>query len=135
MTGPGEGQKEENMKSIRFSLSLLLLLAVLLVVGGCSKHYVDVYINERCALVAIDNDTAIDPLVVFPGDYVIFNNLRDEPVELNLPIGMFEEDNVTISAGKRVILKVIETGHREESMNIVCDDGSGTPKVVVGDDP
>ena len=38
------------MKSMRFLL-LLWVMMVLLLVGGCSKHYVDVYINEDCKLV------------------------------------------------------------------------------------
>ena len=123
------------MKSIRFSLFLLLLLALLLMAGGCSKHYVDVYINENCALVAIDNDKAIDPLVLFVGDYVIFNNIREDEVELSLPPGIFEKDSVKIAAGKRSILKVLKSVPAGDSMVIDCDPDSGSPKVVVDEDP
>jgi hypothetical protein len=123
------------MKTIRFVL-VLMLLAVLLVVAGCDKHYVDVYINDECAMVAIDNDTAIDPLMVFPGDYVIFNNISGDSVIIDLPDDWFEEDLVSILKDKRVILKVIRTDPGRSDMGISCTiGGAGAPKVVVGEEP
>ena len=123
------------MKSIRFLLLLLALAATLLLAVGCSKHYVDVYINDKCLLVTLENDEIIDPLVVFPGDYVIFNNLTDEEVVMNLPDDMFSKDDVTIPAGKRVILKVIQKDPVTKEISIDCDGGSSLPKVRVGEDP
>jgi len=123
------------MKSKRFVLILLLILAALLLMNGCSRHYVDVYINEDCALVAIDNDTAIDPLTVFVGDYVIFNNLTDDKIELSFPPGIFEVDHVTIAGGKRVIVKVVKAVPEGDSMTIGCREFTGSPKVVVDEDP
>ena len=123
------------MKSIRLSLLFLLLTAALLLVAGCSRHYVDVYINDDCFLVTMENDKIIDPLLVFPGDYVVFTNITGHKVELNLPDGMFSEDDVEIAAGKRVILEVIQKDPGERSMVIVCTGGTGSPRVVVGEDP
>jgi|GEM_PF-6532706 len=123
------------MKSIRLTIVFFVLAVSLLLMGGCSRHYVDVYVNNQCYLVNLDNDTAIESLLVFKGDYVIFNNLGDNEVELNLPDGVFERDKVTISPGKRVILKVIMNGPHSKNMNIECTGGSGSPKVVVGEEP
>jgi len=127
------------MKSIRIPLFLLLMAAALLLVSGCSKHYVDVYINEAGLPVTLDNEpeTAIDPLWVFPGDYVIFNNMRaDEEVILRFPSGMFELDTVTIEAGHRKILKVIADGPMTGTLTITGDGiPAGNPEVIVGEDP
>lgn len=126
------------MKLTRFVLVLLLALAALLLVNGCSKHYVDVYINDDCILVTIDNEpeTGIDPLWVYPGDYVIFNNMKDDDVEMVFPTGLFEEDRVEIEAGHRKILKVVADGPMEGPISISGDGcGAGIPKVKVGEDP
>lgn len=126
------------MKLTRFVLALLLALVALLLVNGCSKHYVDVYINEDCILVDLENEseTGIDPLWVYPGDYVIFNNMKEHDVDMVLPPGMFELDLVEIEAGHRVILKVVADGPMEGPISISghgC--GAGIPKVKVGEDP
>jgi hypothetical protein len=127
------------MKVTRLVLVLLLTLTALLLVNGCSKHYVDVYINEICMPVTLENDpeTAIDPLWVFPGDYVIFNNMREEDlVEMVFPTGLFEVERVEIEAGHRVILKVVAEGPMEGPISISGDGcGAGIPKVKVGEDP
>ncbi len=123
------------MKSIRFFLFLVVLVASLFLVGGCYRHYVDVYLNDQCHMVTMENNDVINPLIVFKGDYVIFNNISSAPVELNLPDGVFERDDVTIAVGKRVILKVIMNGPTESPMNIECTGGSGSPKVFVGEEP
>jgi hypothetical protein len=131
--GPNE---EENMKSTRFALTLVLMMGTLLLMGGCSKHYVDVYINEMCELVTLENGDAIDPLIVYPGDYVIFNSMREtKAVTLTFPTGMFEEDEVTIDPGKRVILKVINEGAPSGDIKRSGDCPVGDPKVKVGEDP
>jgi len=123
------------MKSIRLILFLVVLVASLLLVGGCSRHYVEVYINDKCEMVTLVNHDIINPLYVFKGDYVIFTNISKVEVELNLPDGVFEKNDVTIAVGKRVILKVIRNGPYEKPMNIECSGPSGEPKVFVGEEP
>ena len=126
------------MKTIRYPVFLLMLVmtATLFLIGGCSRHYVDVYIDNDCLLKTLETDKSIDVLLVFPGDYVIFNNLTNGNVELNLPVGMFEKDKVIVAGGSREILKVIMKEPFEDYMNIECDTGgSGTPKVVIGEEP
>ena len=126
------------MKSIRFPLLLWVMMMVLLLVGGCSKHYVDVYINEDCKLVLLDSDpdAYIDPLVVFPGDYVIFNNLNSDDVKLVFPSGLFEVGDTLIESGHRVIFKVIADSLPLGSIRISSPTCPSTnPKVIVGEDP
>jgi hypothetical protein len=125
------------MKSIRIPLLLLVLVAVLLLMAGCSKHYVDVYINEEKALVTLANCKAIKPLWMFPGDYVIFNNTREiHWVMLEFPEGMFEVTKTdTIWPGHRVILKVTATGKMEGIISVISDGPIGNPEAKVGEDP
>ncbi len=130
------------MKSIRFPIFLLVLVATLLLVSGCSKHYVDVYINEQCLFSTLDNGE-IETLMVFPGDYVIFNNAREKPtpttqrwVDLTFPAGLFELTTVRIEPGHRVILKVIADGPMSGVLGISgpsCP--SGSPEFKVGEGP
>lgn len=139
------------MKSIRIPVLLLLLAGVLLLMGGCYRHYVDVYINNECILVTMDNGV-IETLLVFKGDFVVFNNLNEESessgptyVDLHLPEGMFDESEVSdlrtdenairVQPGKRVILEVISDGPIEGLISITGDCPTGTPKVKVGEEP
>ena len=131
----GGRNEEEKMKSIRIPVLLLLLAGVLLLMGGCYRHYVDVYINEMCEPVTLENDEMIDPLIVFPGDYVVFTNMREvKSVTLEFPVGMFEVDEVTINAGHRAILKVVDKGETEGYIKRI-DCPIGDPKVKVGEGP
>ena len=137
------------MNSKRFWLLavLVVLAAALLLVTGCSRHYVEVYINEECLPATADMDN-IKTLWVFPGDYVVFINAREVPevpegqtppgrwVKLTFPDGMFEENEVRIDPGKRVILKVIADGPMEGLIAVTgptCPLGS--PEVKVGEGP
>ena len=124
------------MKSIRIIL-LMLSMVTLLLMGGCSKHYVDVYIGGECLPLshAFDSDTMI--LLVFPGDYVVFTNLRDKAINITLPAGMFELDMVEdLESGHRVTLKVINEGDAEGGLSISGEGcPSGDPKIRVGEDP
>jgi len=129
------------MKSIRVLLLFVFLISVLMLVGGCSKHYVDVYINEICEPVTLENDRKIDVLYFFPGDYVIFNNMRAEnSVTLEFPVGMFEVTEVTIEAGHRVTLKVVADGPLDDTTSgriIFTGTGCpmGNPEAKVGEGP
>jgi hypothetical protein len=128
------------MKNIRMRMMLGvgLLLATLLVVGGCSRHYVDVYLNEIGSLVLLDGDpdNIIDPLWVYKDDYVIFNNTRSKAITLTFPLGMFEVDEVVVDGGRRAILQVVADGPSEGTIS-VSGDGipAGSPKVKVGEGP
>ncbi len=115
---------------------LLLMTAGLLLVGGCSRHYVDVYIHPNCYLVSLENDDEINPLIVYKGDYVIFNSMREATVTMRLPAGMFEEDEVDIEGGARVILKVIGEASMAGQISFSgtgCD--VGDPDVKIGEGP
>jgi hypothetical protein len=123
------------MKSTRIPL-LLLLMVTLLAAGGCSKHYVDVYIGPQCLPNTPAYDATTRVLWVFPDDYVVFSNMRDTDVIITFPLGMFEVDEVTIAGGQRVILKVINEGESEGDLSISgsgCP--SGDPKIKVGEGP
>ncbi len=131
------------MKSIRSTIFILVLLAAVLLVSGCSKHYVDVYINEQCLMSTMDNDEILT-LMVFPGDYVIFSNTREELsdvdekwVELSFPDGLFEVDMVRIEPGHRVILEVIADGPLSNTRMGINGPNcpSGGPDVKVGEGP
>jgi hypothetical protein len=140
MTGPGVGPNEEDdMRYGRFGtlLGLTLIVAALVFSGGCSRHYVDVYINEICALVYLDNDpeSVIEDLFVFEGDYVIFNNTKDTAVELTFPVGLFEVDEIVVEGHSRVFVKVIGAALSEGTIGISGDCPAGAPKVKVGEGP
>ena len=135
-----------NTRRISLLMVLLLLMAAVLLVGGCckdcgecegSRHYVDVYINEICDPVTLENDEDIDPLWVFKGDHVIFNNMREtETVTLELPPGMFELDTVEIKAKHRVILEVVDGGEESGKLKVRgtgCP--VGDPDVKIGEGP
>ena len=123
------------MKSTRILL-LLLLMVTLMSVGGCSKHYVDVYIGAECLPITPAYDSTTRTLLVFPGDYVVFSNTRDKDVTITFPLDMFEMDEVTIGAGHRVTVRVINEGEASGPLSISGDGcGSGDPKIKVGEDP
>jgi hypothetical protein len=123
------------MKFNRIHL-LLLLMVALLALGGCSKHYVDVYIGGQCLPISPAYDATNRVLWVFPDDYVVFSNMRDAEVIVTLPAGMFEMDEVTIEGGHRVTLRVINEGDVEGPLSISGDGcPSGDPKIKVGEDP
>jgi hypothetical protein len=110
---------------------------ILMNLGGCeSKHYVDVYVASDCQLYLMDRAAPLDPLMVFPGDYVIFNNMTDAEVKLDPYDGIFDKDEATIAPFKRVTLKVIHPGDlKDKNIVITCTGGSTGPKVHVGEDP
>lgn len=144
MNGPGGANEEEKMNAKKNPLLmvLLFLMTALLLVGGCSRHYIDVYLDEECFSSTADLEH-IKPLLLFPGDYVVFINTRVPPapdverwIELKFPEGLFEEDFVRIDPGKRVILKVIADGPM--SGNIETNGPGcplGDPEVKVGEGP
>ena len=101
----------------------------------CDKHFVDVYINSKCDLVTLDNDQAIPLLLIFPGDFVIWNNLSEGLVTLNLPEGWFEVDYVEIPIGQRVILELIKEEVADGSVTIGGTCGSAAPALKIGDEP
>ena len=120
----------------------LLLMAGLLFWGGCSRHYIEVYIDEEGRLATADLDH-IKPLLVFPGDYVVFINTRVPPepgvprwVELDFPEGFFDVESVKIDPGKRAIVKVIADGPLSGNIQ-VSGPGipMGDPEVKVGEGP
>ena len=127
------------MKANRFTVlcGLWLLVTVLLVMGGCSKHYVDFYIRENCTLVYLDTgpEAVIDPVVVYNGDYVIFNNLKSTTITLTFPVGMFEVDSIDVVGNGRVIVKVIGADLSTGDLGIAGDCTAGSPAVKVGEGP
>lgn len=139
------------MKSTCSKAVLTVLVLILMGAAGCnheeceSKHYVDIYINEVCDPVTLENDEEIDVLFVYPGDYVIFNNMRAaKSVTIEFPPGMFELDEVEIEAGHRAILQVIADGPLEDDPADPSDDRltirgdgcpSGNPQAKVGEGP
>ena len=126
------------MKSIRFPILLFVLVAVLLSLGGCDKHYVDVYINKDGKFVQMDNDpdNYIRTLVVFPGDFVAFNSMRDKKITLGFPEGLFETTSVVLEPGHRVILEVLAKEPMEGDIGLAGEDIPSTgPKVKVGEGP
>jgi len=127
------------MKYSRIVGVLFPVIAIIVVwifwFGGGDKHYVDVYIGGDCLPYTMEQDLAIETLFVFKGDYVIWNNTASGEVDLDFPEGMFEEDEVTIPAKQRVILKVLGPGDGSPEYTIKCTGGSATPKVEVGEEP
>lgn len=152
MNGPGEGPNEEDkMKAMRVSLVIVLLAAVLGLMGGCSRHYVDIYINENCQPVTLENGQKIEVMYFHPGDYVIFNNTRaSESVKIQLPTGMFEVaddsvemisdpvtgESIEIESGHRAILKVVGDATTNGRLSITGDGcPAGNPEAKVGEGP
>lgn len=127
------------MRYGRFGMSfgLVLIVAALMFSGGCARHYVDVYINENCVLVLLDDDptNVIEDLFVFEGDYVVFNNTKDSAVELTFPLGIFEVDSIEVAAHSRVFVKVVGEALSEGTIGISGDCPAGAPKVKVGEGP
>ena len=118
---------------------MILTLVALFLVGGCSQHYVDVYVNDDCSMVLHDNDpdVYIGELLFFPGDYVYFNSLRAKNITLNFPAGMFDTSgDVLLEPGKRILVKV--TGKTGDSGTIgMSGDGCvlTPPEFKIGDGP
>jgi hypothetical protein len=136
---PGRAEKEEPMKSIGKPLLMLILVATLLGISGCDKHYVDVYINENGKLVLMDNDPGkyIETLFVFPGDFVVFNNMSGEKVTLGFTKeGLFGTTTEVLEPNTRIILEV-QAGAPPDAEIAVAGDGwpSTGPKVKVGEGP
>jgi len=126
------------MKFIRFPILLLVLVTILLSLGGCDKHYVDVYINEEGKFVQMDNDPGnyIRTLIVYPGDFVAFNSMRSTNITLGFPEGLFETTSVVIEPGRRVILEVLAEGHMEGEIGLAGEDIPSTgPQFKVGEGP
>ena len=83
-----------------------------------------------------DPNVYIDPLVVYPGDYVIFNNLKADDVKLIFPPDLFEVGETLIEGGHRAIFKVISDGLPLGAIRISAPSVPSTnPKVIVGEDP
>jgi hypothetical protein len=126
------------MMSTRIVLALLLVAAALLLVVGCSKHYVDVYINEDGKIVLLNNDpTTIEELFVFPGDFVVFNNMSGQEATLGFSAeGLFGTTTEVLGPNQRVILEV-QAGAPAETEIAVSGAGwpSTGPKVKVGEGP
>ena len=104
----------------------------------CDKHYVDVYIDDDGIPYTLERDTGIDELLVFPGDYVVWNNAGEGEVKLMFPgDNWFGQNSVTISPNKRVILRVASNAAGNASYTISCsgNPGVGSPKVKIGEIP
>lgn len=125
------------MKSIRITLLLFVLAATLLLVAGCDKHHVDVYINDEYAFVNMDNGNQIKTLWWHPGDYVSFNNIStDKEFTLEFPAGMFEKDKTDIiKPGQRVTLQVIAKEPMEGAISFDPESPIGNPDAKVGEGP
>ena len=122
--------------AIRWVLVVLVFVYVIWVTSGSDKHYVDVYINSQCKLVTLDNDAEIPELFFFPGDFVIWNNMSGDEVELDFPDGWFSEDPVIVPKDQRVIVEVVRDAPGSSTISVICDGGgSGAPAVKIGDDP
>ena len=135
--GPGVGPfREDHMKNVRIILAVVVLVAALLTVGGCSRHYVDLYINDDCVLVQLDNDVVINPLVVFEGDYVMFISLREKAVTISLDPAMFDTGTIELAPGASAVVKVIGDPEMEGAISLSGDGcPSVPPKVVIGEGP
>ncbi len=127
------------MKSIGKPLLMLILVATLLGVSGCDKHYVDVFINEDGKVVLMDNvpGTEIETLFVFPGDFVVFNNMSGEKVTLGFTKeGLFGTTMEDIEPHSRIILEVQAGAPSDAEIAVAGDEWPSTgPKVKVGEGP
>ncbi len=127
------------MKSIGKPLLMLILVATLLGVIGCDKHYVDVYINEDGKVVLMDNvpGTDIETLFVFPGDFVVFNNMSTEKVTLGFTKeGLFGTTTEVLEPNTRIILEVQAGAPSDAEIAVAGGEWPSTgPKVKVGEGP
>ena len=136
------------MKSIIIKFIFLMIPAAMLL-SGCARtvelqpivgsRFIDVYINKECLPSTLAEGGVIDTLWLFPGDRVVITNTRDLKINIKFPAGMFDQDEVNIESGKRVILEVQKTSPKTGAFSLadqtsgICPDGA--PAVMVGEDP
>lgn len=125
------------MKPIRTQFFLMVMVAVLLLISGCDKHHIDIYINDELAFVHMSNGKEIETLWVFPGDFVSFTNISQEKeFSLEFPAGMFEKDKTDIiKPGHRVTLEVISKVPMEGDISFFPESPVGNPEAKVGEEP
>lgn len=122
----------------------LLVICVLVIVVGkwlfwpcvCgNKHHVDLYLGpDGHVYTHAMGPEAIDPIFVFPGDDVVWNNPTDNDISLSFSESdWFGVSTLTVPAGKREILRLSDGA--DGSVNITGGDGSGSPAMKVGDGP
>lgn len=154
------------MKTIRIIPTIAIILVTLVLIAGCASdqteepdralisdrtaveatplatgylgfpHWVDVYINDAKECFTVGNVKVNGAILLFEGDYLIYNNIGKEKVTLELPEGWFEESEVTIEPNKRKALKVIIKGPAEGDIAIIGEEMiRGTPNMKVGEEP
>ncbi len=126
------------------SLLPVLALAAVLPSAGCSifcedapTHFVDLYIDAQARIVTLDADTAIPKLLLFRGDIVVFNNLTDKDVTIDLPKAIFGEVQVIIPASGRKMLKVLASSFEGKVIRVANGEYKidGIPTVKVNEGP
>ena len=146
------------MRSIRIILSCLILVSVMGVISGCGMFYnvesttpegwvrfIDVYIDGGNNFVLTGGLVPNGPVMVFPNDRVIINNMTNEKVVVALPASLFAKDEritadntIEIEGNKRVILTVLEKGAIGGDLEARRPDGppiDGKPNMKVGEEP
>ena len=136
---------------MKFSVTWLVVWVVVVVIIGvifrywccpepecCDKHFVDVYLkNDGLPYTQSMGPDSIETLLLFPGDYVIWNNTAESDATLGFGgnTSWFGVGTATIPKNQRLILQVTETASGSGDYTINIGPGQGTPKVKIGDDP